>query len=88
MFTLIAFIKTFLKSCSRKHKHGTSIKVTNVEKSTPKDNETAIGIINFAWRLVSKITGIKPTNVVIDVIIIALNLRQLTSMVALIMFVP
>ena len=46
---------------------GTNIRVTRVEKRTPKPKETAIGTKNFAWILLSNIKGRTPMKVVIEV---------------------
>ena len=59
-----------------------------VANRTPKDNETAIGIMNFACVLFSRISGISPTKVVNEVRKIGLNLLGPYSSTASFMLFP
>ena len=55
------------------YRHGTMINVITVAKRIPYPNDNAIGIINRAWREVSKIIGANPPNVVKVVSMMGLN---------------
>ena len=62
--------KDFFTSSPIKYKQGTNIKVTEEDRTTPNDKEITAGFRKFAWTEGSSIIGIRPTKVVIEVIII------------------
>jgi len=56
---------TLLTSSAIRYRQGTVTRVMLVANRMPKPGEIAIGIMNRAWREVSKIIGASPPNVVI-----------------------
>ena len=73
--TILLLINVYgtCKSSRIRYKQGTKISVTNVAYRTAKPNAAAIGTTNAACKLVSNMIGNTPTNVVIEVSVIALK---------------